>query len=101
MTVRIGTVPTVAERVLVLERVVREQAERIAALEARADATDQVDGAAPAPLPVNWQPLKKAAEIAGYSWSGLRKKITRRDGPWWRRRGNRILVDVTAMPRKV
>jgi hypothetical protein len=104
---RLGEVPTLAERLTTLERVVAEQAElisthqaRIAVLEARGD-DEQLDGAAPAALPSNWQPLKQAAAIAGYSWSGLRKKITtRRDGPWWRRRGNRILVDVTAMPRR-
>jgi hypothetical protein len=106
---RLGEVPTLAERLATLERVVAEQAElmsthqaRIAVLEARGDVDEQLDGAAPAQLPPNWQPLKKAAAIAGYSWSGLRKKIpTRRDGTWWRRPGNRILVDVTAMPRKV
>jgi hypothetical protein len=105
---RLGETPTLVERVLMLERIVAEQAEviaaqgaRIAALEDQRGAGDEEDGLAPAPLPANWQPLKKAASIAGYSWLGLRKKITtRRDGPWWRRRGNRILVDVTAMPRK-
>jgi hypothetical protein len=38
----------------------------------------------PQPLPDNWKPLPEAAAIAGFSWSGLRKKITTlRDGPWW------------------
>jgi hypothetical protein len=105
---RLGTTPTLAERVLVLERVIAVQAEviaaqgkRIAILESHTDAADAVDGPAPQPLPANWKPLPEAAAIAGFSWSGMRKKITTlRDGPWWRRRGNRIFVDVTAMPRK-
>jgi hypothetical protein len=98
---RLGEVPTLAERVELLEHRLAEALARIEVLESARDADDQADGAAPAPLPVNWQPLKKAAAIAGYSWSGLRKKIgTRPDGPWWKRRGSWILVDVTAMPRR-
>lgn len=101
MTARLGSVPTWPERVLVLEQQLAEALAQIAVLEARADADDALDGLAPSALPANWVPLRKAAAAAGYSWSGLRKKITtRRDGPWWRRRGNRILVDVTVMPRK-
>jgi hypothetical protein len=107
---RLGEMPTLAERIAALERVVAEQAaqiteqmKRIAALEARGEVEDQVDGPAPRPLSSNWKPLRQAAAMAGYSWSGLRKKImTHREGPrWWKLRGSRIFVDVTAMPRKV
>jgi hypothetical protein len=101
MTAQLGTVPTTAERVELLEEQLADALARIAAPEARGDVDDQIDGAAPTALPPNWKPLPEAAKLAGFSWSGMRKKITtRRDGPWWKRRGNRILVNVTAMPRK-
>jgi hypothetical protein len=107
---RFGTTPTLGERMLVIERmvfaqaeVIAEQAAQIAALQARADADDAVDGPAPQPLPDNWRPLPEAAKIAGFSWSGLRKRIkTHREGPrWWKRQGVRFLVDITAMPRRM
>jgi hypothetical protein len=106
---RFGEMPTMVERLALLECVVAQQAgvivaqgKRIAALEDQhAAAGAGEDGPVPRPLPDNWKPLPEAAAIAGFSWSGMRKKITTlRDGPWWKRRGNRILIDVTAMPRK-
>jgi hypothetical protein len=68
---RLGEVPTLAERLATLERVVAEQVAKIAALEARADADDQLDGSAPSPLPPNWIPIKAAAPVAGFSQSGF------------------------------
>jgi hypothetical protein len=109
MTAALGTVPTLAERLATLERVVAEQAAVIAAHQARIVVLEDhllqqegEDGPAPAPLPPNWKPLKQAAALSGFSWSGLRKRIDmHREGPrWWRRRGHRILVDVTRMPRR-
>jgi hypothetical protein len=100
-TARLGVTPTMREDLDRALDLIAALTDRVAVLEAARDADDAVDGEPPQPLPDNWKPLPEAAKIAGHSWSGLRKKITaRRDGPWWRRRGNRILVDVTAMPRK-
>jgi hypothetical protein len=98
---RLGTAPTLREDLDRALDLIAAMGERIAVLEAARDADAGEDGPPPQPLPDNWKPLPEAAEIAGYSWSGLRKKITTlRDGPWWKRRSNRILIDVTAMPRK-
>jgi hypothetical protein len=100
---RFGERPTTAERVDLLEHQLAEALARIAALEARGDADDQIDGVAPAPLPPQWQPLKAACAVAGFSPSGLRKRIaTHRDGPrWWKYRGSRLWIDIAACPRKV
>jgi hypothetical protein len=94
---RFGEMPTTAERMLVLERQLTDALVRITALEASHDADDQIDGAAPASLPVNWIPLKRAAEISGYSASALRKLRSPR---WWKYDAGRVRVDVTACPRK-
>jgi hypothetical protein len=103
MTARFGTMPTMAERVLQLEHRLAEALARIAGLEEARDADDQVDGPAPAALPSSWVPLKAACAVAGFSPSGLRKRIaTHQDGPrWWMYRGSRLLIDVATCPRKV
>jgi hypothetical protein len=99
---RLGTTPTLAERMLMLERLVADQAERIAVLERARDAVDQIDGPTPAPLPPNWKPIKTAAELVGYSESGLRKAIKRhRDARWWEYSGGRLFVDTDHCPRPV
>jgi hypothetical protein len=74
---------------------------RITALEARADAEDQLDGPAPAALPSSLQPIKAAAAV-GYSESGLRKARDRHvEGPrWWRYLGGRLFVDLDRCPRR-
>jgi hypothetical protein len=75
---------------------------RIAALEARADADDSLDGPAPQPLPPNWVPIKAAAPLVGFSESGLRKaKDHHTDGPrWWRYFGGRLFIDLDRCPRR-
>jgi hypothetical protein len=109
VTTRLGTGPTLREDLdralgLIAEQAVQiaEQALRIAALEAGRDADDQVDGPTPAPLPPNWKPIKTAAELVGYSESGLRKAIKRqRDARWWEYSGGRLFVDIDHCPRPV
>jgi hypothetical protein len=106
---RLGETPTLVERVLMLERIVAEQAEviaaqgtRISAIESARDVDDQVDGPAPAALPPNWRPIKVAAPLVGYSESGLRAAMKRHTGGrrWWQYRDGRVLVDVDTCPRK-
>lgn len=97
----LGTVPTMAERVLVLERLVAEQAEQIRRLLARADADDQIDGSAPQPLPPNWKPIKAASALVGYSESALRKASKGGRAVWWQARGCRVWVDTDRCPRRV
>jgi hypothetical protein len=104
MTARIGTVPTTAERVELLERLLAEALARIEVLEDQLvhQAHEDEDGPAPAVLPPNWKPLKQAAPIVGYSEPGLRKAMRRHtDGPrWWRYVGARLLIDVDRCPRR-
>jgi hypothetical protein len=98
---RFGEMPTMAERVLVLERQLADALVRITALEASHDADDQIDGAAPVALSPNWKPLKRAAALVGYSEPGLRKAVKRcSDGRrWWRYVAGRLYVDVDRCPR--
>jgi hypothetical protein len=97
----LGEAPTareVAEQALALAR---ELAARIAALEAKRDAEDEVDGDVQA-LPSSWRPIKAAAAEVGYSVSGLRAATRRHtDGPrWWKFRAGRLLVNIETCPRK-
>jgi hypothetical protein len=107
----LGTTPTPVERLAALERVVAEQAEAIAAYEVRITALeDQIahqeeDGPAPVRLPSSWHPVKAAAPLAGFSESGLRKRIDRaqldgEQGPWWQYLGGRLFIDLDHCPRR-
>jgi hypothetical protein len=100
---RLGEVPTLAERVELLEHHLAEALARISALEDQRGATAEEDGSAPQPLPANWRPIKQAAAIVGYSEPGLRKAIRRHvDGGrrWWRYLGGRLLIDIDRCPRR-
>jgi hypothetical protein len=94
---RLGATPTLREDLDRALGLIAALTERIVALEAGRDADDQVDGPAPAPLPPNWVPLKRAVEISGYSASALRKLKSPR---WWKYDAGRVRVDVDACPRK-
>jgi hypothetical protein len=94
---RLGTTPTLREDLDRALGLLAEALARIAALEARADADDAIDGDVPQPLPPNWKPLKRAVEISGYSASALRKLKSPR---WWKYDAGRVRVDVDACPRK-
>jgi hypothetical protein len=100
---RLGTVPTLAEHMLVLEKALAALTERLDALESARDAVNGIDGPAPVALPPNWHRIKQAAALVGYSEPGLRKAIKRhRDGRrWWRYVAGRIFVDVDTFPRRV
>jgi hypothetical protein len=103
MTAQLGTVPTTAERVELLEQQLADALARIAALESARDVDDQVDGSAPTALPSPpWFPIKKAAALVGYSEPGLRKAIRRHAGgaKWWRYSGARLFVDIDRCPRR-
>jgi hypothetical protein len=102
MTTRLGTVPTMAERMALVEHQLAEAWARIGVLEAKGDAEDAVDGPGPGELSSSWRPIKSAAAAVGYSESGLRAAMKRHpDGPkWWRYRAGRLLVNVDACPRK-
>ena len=95
------SVPTMAERVLVLEQQRAEALARIAALEAAGDARDQVDGPAPRPLAPSWKPIKAASALVGYSPTMLRKLNGGGRAVWWQARGCRIWIDTDRCPRKV
>jgi hypothetical protein len=107
MTAALGTVPTTAERVSVLERLAVEQAEviaalteRIAVLEDQLVAAGDEDGPTPQPLPPNWKPIKAAAALVGRSESALLKAIKRhRDGVrWWRYDRGRVFANIDRLP---
>jgi hypothetical protein len=101
MTARLGTVPTTAERVELLERQLAEALERIAVLESARDVDEQIDGAAPVLLGPSWRPIKAAAALVGYSESALRKASKGGRAVWWQARGCRILIDIDRCPRRV
>jgi hypothetical protein len=99
---RLGSVPNLAERMLVLERALAAALARIDVLEAANDAVDMVDGPVPAALPPQWHPVKVAALQVGYSEPGLRKAIKRHGAAkWWRYVAGRLYVDVDRCPRPV
>jgi hypothetical protein len=108
-TARIGERPTVREDLDRALALIAEQADviaahqvRIAALEARGDADDQIDGPAPAALPSPpWVPIKTAATLVGYSESALRKASKGGRAVWWQARGCRIWIDPARCPRRV
>jgi hypothetical protein len=98
----LGEDPTareVAEQALAenaaLREVVAKLIARVEVLE-KADDIDE-DGPAPRPLPPNWKPLKRAAELSGYSPSALRKLKSPR---WWKYDGGRVWVDTEVCPSK-
>jgi hypothetical protein len=99
---RLGTTPTLAERIDRLEHQLAEAMARIAALESARDADDQTDGPAPEALSSSWRPIKAAAEQVGYTESGLRAARRRHAaGPeWWQYRAGRLLVNVDTCPKK-
>jgi hypothetical protein len=106
---RLGEMPTLAERIAALERIVREQAAQLAAqaamiamLVADRDVAAAIDGEVPTALSSSWRPIKAAAADVGFSVSGLRAAIRRHeDGPrWWRFRAGRLLVNIDTCPRK-
>jgi hypothetical protein len=101
MTARLGTVPTIGDRVLQLEHQLAEALARIAVLEARGDAEDAVDGPAPQPLPPSWKPIKAASALVGYSPTMLRKLNDGGRASWWEYRGSRIWIDTACCPRRV
>jgi hypothetical protein len=100
LTPRLGEVPTTAERLLVVERLLAEALARIEVLEAARDADDAVDGPAPQALPPNWVSIKVAAAFVGRSESALLKAIKRHpDGVrWWRYDRGRLFADIDRLP---
>jgi hypothetical protein len=92
-----------------LAALLAEQAQDIAELRVRVEfletdiarRNDAEDGPMPAPLPPSWQPIKAAAAIAGFSPSGLRKRIAgHRDGPrWWKYSRGRLLINTDRCPK--
>jgi hypothetical protein len=99
----LGTVPTMAERMALVEHRLAEALERIAVLDQLVvQHHEDEDGPAPAPLASSWRPLKAAAALVGYSESGLRAAIRRHtDGPrWWKYRSGRLLVNIETCPKK-
>jgi hypothetical protein len=97
---RLGEVPTTAERLLVVERLLAEALARIEVLEAARDVDDAIDGPAPTPLSSSWKPIKTAAALVGYSESALRKASKGGRAVWWQARGCRIWIDTDRCPRR-
>jgi hypothetical protein len=98
---RLGEIPTLAERLAALERVVAELLTWKAEHEAKEANCEDGEPSPPLPSPP-WFPIKKAAALVGYSEAGLRKAIKRHTGgrPWWRYRGGRLFVDIDHCPRR-
>jgi hypothetical protein len=94
---RLGASPTLREDLDRALALIAALTERVAVLEARGEADDQLDGPAPQPLPPSWKPLKQAAAISGYSSSALRKL---RSPSWWRYDAGRVFIDTATCPRK-
>lgn len=101
MTARLGTTPTMREDLDRALALIAALTERIAAIEAKGDADDHLDGPAPQPLPPNWKPIKVASALVGYSESALRKASKGGRAVWWQARGCRIWIDTDRCPRKV
>jgi hypothetical protein len=101
MTARLGTVPTTAERVELLEHLLAEALARIEVLESGRDVDDAIDGPASPPLPSPpWFPIKAAAALVGYSESALRKASKGGRAAWWQARGCRIWINTDLCPRR-
>jgi hypothetical protein len=105
MTARLGATSTVREELDKALALIAVLAERIEAIEGQLAAQGDEDGPAPAPLASSWVPIKAAAALAGFSESGLRKRIDRAQlngerRPWWHYRAGRLFVDVDRCPRR-
>jgi hypothetical protein len=88
-----------------LRSVITQLVWRLEALERRAGG-DGDDGHASPPLdPAIWKPIKEAAQILGFSQSGLRKHMKRWEAHagyyWWTYRAGRLFIEVNAAPIRV
>jgi hypothetical protein len=99
MSARIGAAPSMAGRVLELERLLAEALARIAALEDLPKSGEMSEDGSPRP-PGRWLKMKPAMKVTGYSRSGL-LKLCRQGRVRFDFDGPHRLIDVNSIAPRV